>query len=319
MTAAPLHQPSAHEGRASPRVAAPLGSVRRRLRLTGLGLSAPALLFVGAFMAYPLASLLLLSLQQYSPMRSEVTTFVGLDNFAWLAGSDLVHNSLWVTLLFTVASVGLELVVGLALAVLLAWVVVEQTGRIGRFLGRLFSGVFILPFAVPAVVAAIAWKLLLHPQFGPVDAALGIGVAWFTEHALLAVVVTDAWKMIPFVLFLLFAAIMSVEPTQYEAAVLDGAGRWQQFRFITLPSIAPVIAVTVAFRAVDAFTKIFDTVVATTGGGPGYDTQVFPLLIWKVAFEQLNFGQAAALAVAAIAISLVFGGPLLIVRRRVAA
>ncbi|NJD29589.1 MAG: sugar ABC transporter permease, partial [Chloroflexi bacterium] len=197
--------------------------------------------------------------------------------------------------------------------------VVEQTGRLGRFLGRLFSGVFILPFAAPAVVAAIAWKLLLHPQFGPVDAALGIDVAWFTDHALLAVIVTDAWKMVPFVLFLLFAAIMSVEPTQYEAARIDGAGRWQQFRFITLPSIAPVVAVTVAFRAVDAFTKIFDTVVATTGGGPGYDTQVFPLLIWKVAFEQLNFGQAAALAVVALAISLVFGGPLLVRRRRAAA
>ncbi len=294
----------------------PLGpSRRRRVRLTGLGLSLPALVFVGAFMAYPLASLVFLSVHQYSPMRSTATIFVGLDNFAWLVSSDLVRGSLWVTLVFTAVSVALEVVVGLTLAVLLARLVIERAGRVARFLGRVFTGIFVLPFAAPAIVAAVAWKLLLHPQFGPVDAALGIDVPWFTDHALLAVIVTDAWKMAPFVLFLLFAAIMSVEPTQYEAAVLDGASRWQEFRFITLPSILPVVAVTAAFRAVDAFTKIFDTVVATTGGGPGYDTAVFPLLIWKVAFEQLNFGQAAALAVVAIAVSLVVGGPLLLLRR----
>jgi ABC-type sugar transport system permease subunit len=287
----------------------------RRLRPTGLGLSFPALVFVAAFMAYPLGSLVFLSVHQYSPLRSEDTIFVGIDNFAWLAGSAIVRNSLWVTLVFTVASVTLELVVGLVLAVFLARLVTERAGRVSDLLSRLFTGIFILPFAAPAVVAAVAWKLLLHPQFGPIDAALGITTAWFSDYALLAVIVTDAWKTTPFVLFLLFAAIMSVEPTQFEAGAIDGANRWQQFLYLTLPSILPVLLVTAAFRAVDAFTKIFDTVVATTGGGPGYDTQVFPLLVWKVAFEQLNFGQAAALAVVGLAISLAFGGPLLMRRR----
>ncbi len=289
---------------------------RRRRGQVGIGMSLPAVLFVAVFMGYPLASLVVLSLSEYAPLRSAETTFVGLDNFAWLIGSDLVRQSLFVTAVFTVSSVAIEMVVGLTLALLLARLFVEHASRASRWFGRLFSGVFILPFAAPAVVAAIAWKLLLHPQFGALDAALGIDVAWFTDWSLLSIIVTDAWKMMPFVLFLLFAAIMSVEPTQFEAARLDGANAWQELRHITLPAILPVVAVTAAFRTVDAFTKIFDTVFATTGGGPGYDTAVLPLLIWNVAFTQLNFGRAAALAVVAILISGILGALILVPRRR---
>jgi multiple sugar transport system permease protein len=289
---------------------------RRKRHLTGLGLSLPALVFTGAFMAYPLASLFFLSVHQYSPLRSTATTFVGFDNFAWLVGSDIVRQSLWVTLLFTVTSVALEMVIGLTLATLLARLVLDRRARFGRLLGRGFAAVFILPFAAPAIVAAMAWKLLLHPQFGPVDALLGSDIGWFTQFPLASVVVTDAWKMMPFVLFLLFAAILSIEPDQFEAATLDGASSWQEFRYITVPSILPVLAVTAAFRAVDAFTKIFDTVFVTTGGGPGYDTQVLPLLIWKTAFEQLTFGRAAALSVVAVGISALLGAGLLAIRRR---
>lgn len=280
-------------------------------------MSLPAILFVAAFMGYPLVSLLVLSVSEYAPLRSTDVTFVGLDNFTWLLGSDIVRQSLFVTAVFTTASVAIEMVVGLIIALLLAKLMIEHVGRLSRWLGNVFTGIFILPFAAPAVVAAIAWKLLLHPQFGSLNATLGLDVAWFTDWPLLSIIVVDAWKMMPFVLFLLFAAIMSVEPTQYEAARLDGANAWQEFRSITLPAILPVVLVIAAFRAVDAFTKVFDTVFATTGGGPGYDTTVFPLLIWKVAFEQLNYGRAAALAVVAIAISAVIGVIILAPRRRI--
>jgi multiple sugar transport system permease protein len=293
----------------------PRRSLRRRLP-TGLGLALPAIVFVFAFMVFPMASLVYLSVHEYSPLRSTDTIFVGLDNFAWLLESDLVRSSLWVTLVFTFGSVALELVVGLLVATLLARLVIGSRTWAGRWLGRLFSSVFIIPFAAPAIAAAVAWKMLLDPVFGPVNAALGTQTAWFAEFPLASVIVVDAWKMMPFVLFLLFAAIMSVEPEQYEAARIDGASGWQEFRFLTLPSILPVIAVTAAFRAVDAFTKIFDTVFVTTGGGPGNDTQVFPLLIWKTAFEQLNYGPAAALAMVAVLASAVLGAGLLALRGR---
>jgi multiple sugar transport system permease protein len=266
-------------------------------------------------MVYPIASLVILSVENYSPLRSTVTTFAGLANYAWLAGSDLVHQSIWVTVVFTAASVAIEMAIGLAIAVLLARLVIELRSLPGRLLTGLLSSAFILPFATPAIAGAIAWKILLHPQFGPVDAVLHTDIAWFAQFPLASVIVADAWKMTPFVLFLMFAAILSIEPEQYEAARLDGANGWQEFRYLTLPLILPVVAVTAAFRAVDAFTKIFDTVFVTTGGGPATDTQVFPLLIWRTTFDYLNFGHASALAVVAVVVSALLGATLLALRR----
>jgi multiple sugar transport system permease protein len=283
--------------------------------LTGFGLTLPALVFVFAVMVYPIASLVILSVSDYSPLRSTARTFAGLANYAWLAGSDLVHQSIWVTVVFTAVSVAIEMAIGLAIAVLLAKLVIELRSRAGRLLTGLLSSVFILPFATPAIAGAIAWKILLHPQFGPVDAVLHTDIAWFAQFPLASVIVADAWKMTPFVLFLMFAAILSIEPEQYEAARLDGANWWQEFRYLTLPLILPVVAVTAAFRAVDAFTKIFDTVFVTTGGGPATDTQVFPLLIWRTTFDYLNFGHASALAVVAVLVSALLGASLLAVRR----
>jgi len=283
--------------------------------LTGFGLTLPALVFVFAVMVYPIASLVILSVSDYSPLRSTARTFAGLANYAWLAGSDLVHQSIWVTVVFTAVSVAIEMAIGLAIAVLLAKLVIELRSRAGRLLTGLLSSVFILPFATPAIAGAIAWKILLHPQFGPVDAVLHTDIAWFAQFPLASVIVADAWKMTPFVLFLMFAAILSIEPEQYEAARLDGANGWQEFRYLTLPLILPVVAVTAAFRAVDAFTKIFDTVFVTTGGGPATDTQVFPLLIWRTTFDYLNFGHASALAVVAVLVSALLGASLLAVRR----
>ena len=285
------------------------------MQLTGIGLTLPALAFAFAFMVYPVANLVYLSFHQYSPLRSTNTTFVGLTNYIWLASSDIVGHSIWVTIVFTAVSVAIETVVGLALATLLAKLVVESRSVFGRVLSRGLYSVFILPFATPAIAGAIAWKMLLHPQFGPVDAILHTDIAWFAQFPLASVIVADAWKTTPFVLFLLFAAILSIEPDQYEAARIDRANGWQEFRYLTLPLIVPVLAVVAAFRAVDAFTKIFDVVFVTTGGGPGTDTQVFPLLIWRTAFDFLNFGQASALAVVAVLVSAALGASLLAIRR----
>src|SRR5258708_4412166 len=225
-------------------------SWNRRIQLTGMGLTLPALAFAFAFMVYPVVRLVVLSFQDYSPLRSTSTTNAGLSNYAWLAGSDLVHQSIWVTIVFTVVSVAIEMAAGLALATLLAKLVLESRRPITQVLSRVLNSMFILPFAVPAIAGALAWKLLLHPQFGPVDSILHTDIAWFAQFPLASVIVADAWKTMPFVLFLVFAAVLSIEPDMYEAARLDGAHAWPEFRFLTLPLILPVLAVTAAFRAV---------------------------------------------------------------------
>jgi ABC-type sugar transport system permease subunit len=292
-------------------------AARARTQLpTGLVLALPAIAFLAAFMLYPVANLAYLSLHDYSPLRSADLTWVGLQNYAGALQEPATLASIWISIIFTAVSVAVEIAVGLLIAVLMARVSNEISGRFGQALRRVFVSGFILPFAIPSVTAAVVWKLLLDPQVGPVDALLGAPIPWFSQFPLATVIIIDAWKTMPFVMFLLYAAIMSIDPSQFEAARLDGANRWQEFRHLTLPSILPVLAVTAAFRAVDAFTKAFDIILVTTAGGPGQASMVFPLYIWRTAFISLHFGQASALAVIAIVVSALFGIALLSINRR---
>ena len=282
---------------------------------SGILLTLPSFLFVFVFLVYPVINLVGLSFFQDSPLTSTIPHFVGVRNYYMMLVSDTMWQSLGVTLAFTALSVALELVIGLLIAVLVSKLIIEARTRWEKRFAKTANTVFILPFAAPAIAAAVAWKMLLHPQFSPINALLGKQIAWFTDFPLLGITVADAWKMTPFMLFLLLAAILSIDPAQFEAAKLDGASGWQEFFHLTLPSILPVLAIATAFRAVDAFTKVFDIVYGTTGGGPGTDTQVFPLLVWKVAFSFLHFGQASALAVIAIVISAILGWLLILVGR----
>jgi multiple sugar transport system permease protein len=300
------------------RRAADRGHALSRRNRVGLAFTVPTLLFVVTVMAYPLVYLGYLSFHTYRPLSSNEVVPAGFSNFVALATDSTVTSSLAVTLQFTVASVLIEIVVGTVCAVLLANVMLGARSRGGRVYARVLGSAYIIPFAVPAIAGAYAWRMLLDTQFGPVNAALGSATPWLVDFPLLSIIVIDAWKMTPFVIFVLLAAVMSIEPTQYEAAAIDGAGSLRQFFSITIPSILPVLVITAAFRAVDAFTKVFDTVFATTAGGPGDETRVLPLLIWRTAFTHLDFGSASAQAVLALAISLIFGAALLISQRRVA-
>jgi len=290
---------------------------RFKLRLpTGLVLALPALLFLFGFMLYPVAHLAYLSFNDYSPLRSARVSWVGLRNYTDALSESATIASIWTSVVFTVSSVAIEMAIGLLIAVLLARVTFELAGRGGLLLNRLFTSGFILPFAIPSVTAAVIWKILLDPQIGPLDRLIGSPIPWFSRFPLATVIVIDAWKTMPFVMFLLFAAIMSIDTEQFEAARIDGASRWQEFWHLTLPGILPVMMVTAAFRAVDAFTKAFDIILVTTAGGPGQASMVFPLYVWRTAFIGLHFGQASALAVIAIIISAVIGASLLAVKRR---
>ncbi|NMC47260.1 MAG: sugar ABC transporter permease [Chloroflexi bacterium] len=285
-------------------------------RKAGLILTLPSFIMVFAFLIYPIIYLLRMSFYDFSPLRSLENIFVGFENYKWLLHSDIVSHSLLVTLEFTIISVAIEVVLGLLVATLMAKLLLDGRTLFDRIFCSIINGSFILPFATPAISAAVSWKMLLQPFFGPVDALLNNQIAWFSEYPLFSIIIADAWKMIPMVMFLFLAGILSIDQAQFEAAKIDGATAFQEFIYLTLPSIKPVLGVTTAFRAVDAFTKVFDIVYMTTGGGPGNDTQVFPLLIWKTAFDHLRFGQASTLAVAGIFISLLLSGILLLIRRK---
>ena len=281
-----------------------ISSIERRI---GIYFILPCFLFLLVFLAYPLFRTIYLSFYNYNPIQSLEKTFAGIDNYKWLINDPSFLNSLYITILFTVLSVILETIFGLLIAVILGKL--REGGIIKRIASIVLLGIFIIPWAIPGISAAVSWRLLYHPQFGPINFLLGKSILWLSNShlALFSIIIADVWKCTPFFIIILFAAVICIPKEQIEAAHTDGATNWQEFRYIVLPSILPVMLVAFIFRAIDAFTKIFDLVYMLTSGGPGKATEVLPLLIFKTALKYFRFGTASALSVVAILISLVFG------------
>jgi ABC-type sugar transport system permease subunit len=256
-------------------------------------LLAPALTFVAVLGAFPVLSQFVLSFTRFNLKFTEERGFIGFGNFAALARDAVFWRDLWQTFEFTVASVGLELLFGLAAALLL--------NRIGRGRTTTTTAV-ILPWALPTVVAATMWSLILSDRIGLVNSVLTqLGMlheplVWLGPHlAMVSVILADVWKTTPFVAIILLAGLKSIPRHYYEAAELDGAGRWQSFRAITLPLLRPFIAVAVLFRAMDAF-RIFDLIWILTGGASR--TETLSIYIYKVLFRYADMGYGSALTVA---------------------
>ncbi|HVR29776.1 MAG TPA: sugar ABC transporter permease [Thermoanaerobaculia bacterium] len=221
--------------------------------------------------------------------------FVGLDNYAAALGDARFRGALLHTGGFVLASVSLELALGLVFALAMS------RARRGRALIRV---VVLLSWAVPTVVAALVWRFMFEGDSGIVPAALRAagaippGFSFFVDPlaAWIPIVVADAWKMTPFVALLLLAGLESIEPALYDAARMDGAGPWRQFREITLPLLRPALLVAILFRALDAF-RVFDVIYVLTGGGPGTSTEPIALYIFNTLLQHLRFGYGSALSV----------------------
>jgi multiple sugar transport system permease protein len=224
--------------------------------------------------------------------------FVGLDNYQWLFQQDVFPRIFSNTVIFTIGSVTLHLIFGLALAVLLSSKINERARGI-------FRGVLLLPWTFTLVVVAVIWRLILNP-FGLLNgflSALGLvslasPMNWLGEAnlALPAIILINFWAGYPFVMLMLLAAIQSIPAELYEAATVDGAGEWGKFFFIAVPSIRPVIASVCLLDAIWSF-RLFDLVYLTTGGGPLNATHVLATYNYQLAFEGFNFSRSAALSV----------------------
>lgn len=282
---------------------------KRRGWLTGTLMVLPCFLFVLIFIGYPLFQNVFLSFHQYAPFISPETIYVGLANYQWLVAEPVFLHSLYITVLFTMGSVFIELCIGLFIAILLVNLVRGEISGTTKWFSGFLRSSFLLPWAIPGVAAAVAWRMLYHPMFSPINALLGTNIMWLSDPSLslFSIIIADVWKTTPFFIFIFLAGILSIPQDRFEAIKVDGASGWQEFRRVTLPSILPLILITFVFRAIDAFTKIFDTVYILTGGGPGAATEVLPLLIFRTAFNFFRFGRASALAVVVIIISILFG------------
>lgn len=253
---------------------------------------APAALVLAAVTLYPIVYVLWLSLQHYS-LIAGAPRFIGLENFARLAADPRFWNALGNTLYFTAVSVALELLLGLAIALVLARAFAGQ--------GAL-RAVVLLPWAIPTVVAARMWEWMYNGDFGVINYLLGTDINWLGSPvwAIHAAIVMDVWKSTPFVALLLLAGRVAIAPELYQAARLDGAGAWRLFRHVTLPLLWPLILIVLIFRTIDAF-RVFDAIYVLTGGGPANTTETLSVYAYKVLFQTLEFGYGSTLAIAVFA------------------
>jgi len=290
-----------------------ISKIKQIEQRTGFFLTLPGVLFLLSFIIYPLLSNVFISFYDYNPLHLREMIFIGFKNYQCLFREPIFRYSLFITTSFTLVSVTLELFVGLSISIFFATFIKEKSQGILKWLYRGATSILIMPWAIPGISAAVAWRLLFHPLYSPINAVLGKQIMWLSTPllAFFSIVIADVWKCTPYFIFFFIAGIISISPAQFEAAKIDGASGWQEIRYIILPNLLPVIIVASSFRAIDSFTKIFDIVYVLTGGGPGTATKVIPLLIQETGLKFFRFGLASAMAVVTVLISISFGVELL--------
>ena len=268
-------------------------SMAARNRRDGWLLALPAIILIVALSVYPLVYSLWLALHQWD-LQTPGTPLIWLDNFSAALRDERMWAALRNTGLIVAVGITFEFLIGLGLALML----VDSP-----FLKRFVLPIFILPVMMVPIVVGLAWRMMWDNQFGAVNAAIRVffgsdtNIIWLgqTDTAIIAMIVTQVWQWTPFMFIILLAALSSVNPELYEAAVLDGANWWRSLIDITLPSIRHIIAVAILFRALDAF-KIFDLVYMFTQGGPGTSTETVSWYIYRLGFQFFRMGYASAIS-----------------------
>ena len=254
----------------------------------------PLLIFVAAIALYPLLFSVYISFFKYRLTDPNQTrTFLGLANYSRAFADEQATRALVSTLIFVLGTVTTEIVVGLGIALLLA----SET-RLMQFI-RSF---LLIPMAIPSLVVGLVWKSLYNADFGVIPYYLktmgvdvGHGPLGELSTAMPAVILIDLWQWSPLLMVIFLAGIKSLPHDPYEAALVDGATRRQQFRHITLPLLKPTFLVALLLRTMQSF-KVFDIIYTTTAGGPGSATNVLNFHVFTIGMTFFNMGYAAALA-----------------------
>jgi multiple sugar transport system permease protein len=255
-------------------------------RRLGWLLCAPAFIIMVAVTGYPIVYAIYLSLQRYDLRFPSQAKFIGLSNYAAVLSSPYWWNAFVVTLVITVISVAIELVLGMALAI-----VMHRT-IFGR--GSVRTSILI-PYGIVTVVAAFSWQYAWTPDTGYLS-SLFHDAAPLTHQAqaIAAIILAEVWKTTPFMALLLMAGLALVPEDLQKAAKVDGATAWQRFVRVTLPLMKPAILVALLFRTLDAF-RIFDNIFVLTSGG--HNTGSVSILGYDNLFSALNLGIGSAISV----------------------
>jgi len=271
----------------------------KRVKNYPLYMVLPAILVLVILTIYPFIYLLYVSLFIWPISPTLPRIFLGFGQFTYLFTSPQFIESVKVTFNLMVVGVTIQISLGMLLAILLS-----TKARYTNF----FTLPFMIPVFIAPIVVGLIWKFMFNYDLGILNYLLNIigldSVNWLgtTRNAFWSVILIDTWQWTPFTTLIIKAGLDSVDPTPIEAATVDGANRFQIFRHVTFPSIAPIFTVALLFRTLDAF-KAFDIIYVVTRGGPGGSTYVLGYNIWKTAFFQNQLGLAAAMSVIMIIIA----------------
>lgn len=274
-------------------------SARSRQERLGLKLLLPVLGTVVVIATIPFILALLRAL------TADNGQFVGLRNFDRALRNPQLLQSVKQTAIYAAIVLPSEILLGLGLALL-----VHRTVRSAALRAVIFVTAMI-PIFIPQVAVGVVFRLVFGPDYGVINAVLGLRghdqILWLSQPvlAMLSVAIVDIWQWTPFVYLIMFAGLQTVPSESVEAAQVDGAGSWTQFRHIELPYLRPLLLLVLFFRIADVL-RVFDHVFILTGGGPGATTQFLSLYMYRIAFPFSDLGQASALAVIVMAAMTVF-------------
>jgi len=263
-----------------------------RDRRTGIGLVTPAIIGIWLVVLFPLLYALFVSVHDYILSQGGMGG-LNFGNYIYVFKDSLLYGAAKNTLILTFSVVGLEISLGLGLALLL---------NAKRLRWRnVYLFILLIPMMMPPITVGLIWRLLLHPELGIINYLLGTAglpqPTWLGDPnlAMITIIIVDMWHETSFILLILLAGLMSLPEDVYEAAIIDGANNIQKFRYITIPLMMPTILVTTLIRLIAAL-KTYDLVYILTRGGPGVATETISYYIYRVAFVFLDMGQSSAMA-----------------------
>jgi multiple sugar transport system permease protein len=254
----------------------------------------PAVVFIGLLMVFPILYTLYLSFTNWNLTSGMEPSFVGLSSYLRVFSEPRFLHALGRTFTFTLFAVAIEVVLGVAIALIL------NRAFIGKSVAKLL---LLLPLVATPVAVGIVFNLFYDPTIGLLNFALhALGLPqgrWVSsENTVIAsLVLVDVWQWTPMITLIVLAGLAGLSEEPVEAARVDGASDWQILRFVTLPMVMPVILTAMILRLIDAL-KTFDIIFAMTGGGPGYASETLNIMGFKYSFEYFRMGQSSVILVA---------------------
>lgn len=250
----------------------------------------PCFLVLAVIVVVPLVNLVQFSFQSYELANPAGRKFIGLANYIKAFGDKDFRSAIWVTVLYILGALVIEIPVSLML--------IEALYYIKRGSG-LIKALIMPPMVVPPIIAGVMWRIMYHPSAGLVNYFLsffGIQHAWLADPktALLSLILVDFWQNTPFLTLILLAGRSAISTDLYEAGMIDGAGGLQLFRHITLPLLRGSLMLGTLFRVIESL-KVFPTIHIMTAGGPGNVTTTINYYAYKMAFSYTDIGYSSAL------------------------